>query len=176
MDVVTQEAVHFRKIQESRWSYFYVLNVAVANNSTFPAVLTIDQDADFLFTSMTGSFYGPTDASGIRQLNASTVFPLAGTAVPSGAGLGAYADRGLMVQMVDSGKTRTLANGFVPVECIFTPGYSLAKTEAQPFKYFALRNSKINFNFFNRDTQSGGLYHFASIVLYGQKYMTQDQV
>lgn len=168
-EAVLHEALNFRRVQESKWSYFYSLNVAVANNTTFPAIINIEEDADFLFTSITGSAYGPTDIDGVRSINASTIFPLAGTAVPSGAGLGAYADRGLMVQLSDTGKNRMLTSGMVPVETILTPGYGISKTVEQPFRYYALRNSKITVTITNRDT-TADLFHFLSLTAYGFKY------
>ena len=168
---VLSEAIHLRRVQESKWSFFYVLNVAIANNTTFPALINIEEDADFLFTSLTGTAYGPCNEDGVRSINASTIFPLAGTAVPSGAGLGAYADRGLVMRMTDSGKNRELSSGFVPVETFLTPGYGISKTVEQPFKYYALRNSQIRLDIRNRDT-TADLFHFVSIVAYGFKYQT----
>lgn len=169
-NVIAMEATQFRQKQLSRYAYLYTLNVVVANNTTFPAVLPIEQDADFLITSITGSAYGPCDINGVRSLNASTDFPLAGTASPSGATLPAVADRGLMIQITDTGAGRTLTNGFIPVECLLSPGYGVARSIPQPFEYFVLRNSKLAFDIRNRDTQSG-LYHSVSISIYGFKYV-----
>jgi hypothetical protein len=170
-DNVVQEAAHFRQVQLSKYDFTYVLNIAVANNTTLPATLTIEQDADFRIEQITGECYGPCDANGIRSINASTDFPLAGTAVPSGAGLGAYADRGLMLKMTDTGAGRELTNGFVPAELILSPGYGIALHQPYPFRYFALRNTKFRFDIRNRDTQAS-LFHFISIAVNGYKYMT----
>jgi hypothetical protein len=169
MEAVNNEAAHFRAIQLSKFQFAYVLNIAVANNSTLPAFLTIQQDADFKIERITGSCLGPTDANGIRSIDASTDFPLAGTAVPSGPGLGAYADRGLLARITDTGAGRELTSGFIPLETILTPGYGLSKGPDFPFSYYALRNSNFRFDLRNRDT-TDDLFHFCSIVLTGYKY------
>jgi len=171
MEAVIQEAAHFRAIQLSKYQFAYVLNIAVANNTTLPAFLTIEQDADFKIERITGSCLGPTDVNGVRSVNASTIFPLAGTAVPSGAGLGAYADRGLLARITDTGAGRELTSGFIPLETILTPGYGLQKSMDFPFNYYALRNTKFRFDIRNRDT-TAELFHFCSIVLTGFKYNT----
>jgi len=171
MEAVNQEAAHFRAIQLSKFQFAYVLNISVANNTTIPAYLTIQQDADFKIERITGSCYGPTDENGVRSTNASTIFPLAGTAVPSGAGLGAYADRGLLTRITDTGAGRELTSGFIPLETILTPGYGLSKSADFPFTYYTLRNSSFRFDIRNRDT-TADLFHFCSIVLSGYKYVT----
>lgn len=174
-DLVTLEAAQFRSQQLSRWCFIYSLNVAIQNGQTFPAVLPIEEDAEFLAVSMTGSCYGPcSDLLGTKALNASTDFPLAGTAVPSGAGLPAIADRGLSLRITDQGAGRVLTNGFVPVETLLTPGYGLSRTVPQPLRYYLLRNSQLQFDIRNRDTAVGAgetpLYHFLSLSIYGFKY------
>ena len=177
-DLVTIEAHQFREQQLTRWMFQFTLNVAVANGSTFPAVLPIEEDAEFMAVSMTGSAYGPTDIEGRKVLNASTDFPLAGTAVPSGAGLPAIADRGLTMQITDQGAGRTLTSGFVPVETILTPGYGQQRTVPQPLRYYVLRNSKLQFDIRNRDSAVGPdsevLYHYLSLTLYGFKFNTRQ--
>ncbi len=172
--LVTLEAQQFRETQISKWGFLYTLNVAVPNNSTFPAQLPIEEDAEFFCHSFTGSCYGPTNSLGVKALNASTDFPLAGTAVPSGAGLPAIADRGLMFNITDQGAGRTLANGFIAAETILSPGYGLSRSIPQPFRYWGLRNSKLQFDIRNRDTALGAgdttLYHYLSLTIYGFKY------
>ncbi len=168
-ELIALQAQGFRTQQLSRWAYLYTLNVAVANNTTFPAILPIEQDAEFLIKSFTGSCYGPCDVNGVRSINASTDFPLAGTAVPSGATLPAVADRGLMLKITDTGAGRELTYGFVSAETILSPGYGVARTIPQPFEYYTLRNSKIQFDIRNRDT-TAGLYHFISLTFYGFKF------
>lgn len=160
---VAQEAAHFRSVQVNKYGFFYALNVPVANNTTLPAILTIEEDADFMVEKITGSAYGPTDVNGIRQTASATVFPLAGTTV-------GYADRGLTVKVTDTGAGRVLTNGFVPVETILTPGYGVAMFTPFLYKNFIRKNSKLQFDLRNRDTTAGGLYHFISIVLHGHKY------
>lgn len=163
MNPVQQEAAHFRAVQVNKYGFFYALNIPVANNTTLPAILTIDEDADFMCEKITGSAYGPTDVNGVRQTASATIFPLAGTTL-------GYADRGLTVKVTDTGAGRVLTNGFVPLETILTPGYGVAMFTPFLFKYFVRRNSKLQFDLRNRDTTAGGLYHFVSIVLQGNKF------
>jgi hypothetical protein len=174
-DLVTLEAAQFRQQQLSRWCFVYSLNVAVRNGETFPAILPIEEDAEFLAISMTGSAYGPCiNELGVKALNAETDFPLAGTASPSGANLPAIADRGLSIRITDQGAGRVLTNGFIPVETILTPGYGVSRTVPQPLRYYLLRNSQLQFDIRNRDTATGPegapLYHLLSISIYGFKF------
>lgn len=164
MDTVQQEAAHFRRVQLNKYGFLYALNVPVANDSTLPAILTIEEDCDFLIEKVTGSAYGPTDVNGIRQLAANTDFDLAGTTA-------GYADRGLTVRVTDAGAGRVLTSGYVPVETILTPGYGVSMFTPFNFKYWTRRNSKLQLDFRNRDTTAGGYYHFVSIVLHGYKYV-----
>lgn len=172
-DNVIQEAAHFRQVQLTKYDFSYVLNVAVANNTTLPAILTIEQDADFLVERITGNAYGPTDVNGLRLVTQPTVFPLAGTSV-------GFADRGLMIKITDTGAGRELTNGFVPAELLLSPGYGIAMNMPYPFRYYALRNTKFRFDIRNRDTSVGtgdpapDLFHFISITLNGFKYMTPN--
>lgn len=163
MNTVQQEAAHFREVQLNKYGFIYALNVPVANNTTLPAILTIEEDADFLCEKITGSAYGPTDVNGIRQNAGATDFDLAGTTA-------GYADRGLTMRITDSGTGRVLTNGFVPVETVLTPGYGIALFTPFLYKYWVKRNSKLQFDLRNRDTTAGGLFHFISIVLHGYKY------
>jgi len=160
---VVAEAVHFRQVQLSKYNFTYVLNIAVANNTTIPAFLTVEQDADFLIERVTGSALGPTDVNGVRQLASATDFDMAGTTA-------GYADRGLMIQITDTGAGRNLTNGFVPVELFLSPGYGVSLHQPYPFRYFALRNTKFRFDIRNRDT-AVNLFHFISIGLNGFKFM-----
>lgn len=162
MDTVQQEAAYFRKVQLNKYGFIYALNVPVANGTTLPAILTIEEDSDFLVEKFTGSAYGPTDVNGIRQTAAATDFPLAGTTV-------GWADRGVSVKITDSGAGRVLTNGLVPLETLLTPGYGVALFTPFNFKYYIRRNSKIQFDLRNRDSQ-GSNFHFVSIVLHGYKY------
>lgn len=162
MDSVAVEAANFRRIQLNKYSFFYVLNIPVANNNTIPAFLTIEEDADFQVCQITGSAYGPTDSNGVRQTASATDFPLAGTST-------GYADRGLTLQLTDTGAGRVLTNGFVPVETFLSPGYGLQFFQPYPFKYWTKRNSSFRFDIRNRDSQAN-LWHYLSIVLQGYKY------
>lgn len=162
---VSQEAAHFRQVQLGKYDYTYVLNISVANNTTLPAILTIEQDADFFIERVTGSCYGPTDVNGVRQLASATDFDMAGTTA-------GYADRGLMMKITDTGAGRELTNGFVPAELILSPGYSITLHQPYPFRYFALRNTKFRFDLRNRDT-AANLFHTISIAVNGFKYVGQ---
>lgn len=162
MDPTQLEAQNFRRIQVTKWAFIYALNVPVQNNTTLPAILTVEEDADFLCERITGSAYGPTDVNGARSTASATIFPLAGTTV-------GYADRGVMTQIKDTGAGRLLSNGFVPLETILSPGYGLSLSSPYPFKYMFKRNSKIQFDLRNRDT-TANLYHFVSICFHGTKY------
>lgn len=166
MEPTQLEIQNFRRIQVSKYAFIYALNVPVANNTTLPAILTIEEDADFLVTSITGSAYGPTDVTGLRLVDSETDFPLAGTT--SG-----YADRGLQCKITDTGAGRLLTSGFISLETILTPGYGISLYTPYPFKYLIRRNSKIQFDIRNRDTVTDDevtLYHFTSICLNGIKY------
>lgn len=162
MEPTQIEIENFRRVQVDKYAFMYALNVAVGNNTTIPALLTIEEDADFLVHSITGSAYGPTDVNGVRQASTATIFPLAGTTV-------GFADRGLMTKITDTGSGRVLTNGWVPLETILTPGYGLSLDTPYPFKYLIRKNSKIQFDLRNRDT-TASYYHFTSIVLNGTKY------
>lgn len=165
MEPTALEAENFRRVQLTKYAFIYVLNVPVANNTSLPASLTIEEDADFLVHSITGSAYGPTDVNGARQTSVATIFPLAGTTV-------GYADRGVMARITDAGAGRILTNSFVPIETILTPGYGISMDQPFPYKYLIKRNSKIQFDLRNRDTTAGGYYHFVSIALHGTKYLS----
>jgi hypothetical protein len=162
MENTELEIEQFRRIQINKWAFMYVLNVPVANNSSFPALLSIEEDADFVIHSITGSAYGPTDVNGIRQSAVATVFPQAGTTV-------GYADRGVSTKITDTGSGRVLTSGWVPLECILSPGYGVSLQNPFPFKHPIRKNSKLQFDLRNRDT-TASYYHYCSIVLNGIKY------
>ncbi len=160
---VIEEAAQFKAVQVNKSWFAYNLLAIVANNTTLPAFLTIDQDADIMFHSMTGSAYGPTNSAGVRQVAGATDFPTAGTTT-------GFADRGVQVNWTDTGAGINLTNGFIPIETLFSPGYSAAGlTMPTPFKYYAARNTKLKFDLRNRDTQAN-LFHVVSITLMGYKY------
>ena len=163
MDPNRIQAQHFRQIQMTKYAFIYTLNVPVANNTTLPALLTIEEDADFIVHSFTGSCYGPCDVNGARQTGVATIFPLAGTTT-------GYADRGVTAKLTDTGAGRTLTSGFVPLEAILSPGYGMSPSLQTlfPFKYTIRRNSKIQFDLRNRDT-TANYFHWVSICLQGEK-------
>lgn len=162
MELTQIEIENFRRVQIDKYAFMYALNLPVGNNTTVPGLLTIEEDADFLVHSITGSAYGPCDVNGVREAAVATEFPQAGTTV-------GFADRGLMTKITDTGSGRVLTNGWVPLECILTPGYGLSLMQPFPYKYLIRKNSKIQFDLRNRDT-TAGYYHFCSIVLNGTKY------
>lgn len=166
---VRAEQIHHREVQKYKYNFTYTVNALVNPSSTLPVFLTIEQDADFLIERITGSVYGPTDANAIPAA-ANTDFPMPGIA--AGAG---FAGRGITLQITDTGAGRTLTNGFVPAELLLTPGYGIQFHLPYPVKYFARRNSKIRFDFRNRDTQANAR-HNIDIALNGTKYQMPDEV
>lgn len=162
MEPTQLEIENFRRIQMTKYAFIYALNVPVANNTTLPALLTIEEDADFLVHAITGSAYGPTDVNGARQTAVATIFPLAGTTT-------GFADRGVTTRVSDTGAGRLLTGGFVPLETLLSPGYGLSLFTPFPYKYLIKRNSKIQFDLRNRDT-TANYYHWVSICLHGTKY------
>lgn len=154
-----------RTSQKYKYNYTYQVNGLINKATTKPVVLTITQDADFLFEKMTGSCLGPVDENGIPQ-QANTDFPMPGIAIGQG-----FAGRGLSAQITDTGNARDLTNGFIPLECLLTPGYGTQMYCPYPLKYFATRNSKIKFDFRNQDTQAR---HQVTIAINGYKFQTSE--
>jgi hypothetical protein len=162
---VANEQLHNASVQKYKFNYSYSVSATIEAGTTTPFILAIEQDADFLIEKMTGSCYGPCDASGTPVAGA-TDFPMPGIAIGAG-----FAGRGLSVQITDTGSSRALTSGAIPVETILTPGYGRQMYLPFPMKYFAARNSKIRFDFMNRDTQAR---HKVDIVLNGYKYMMPE--
>jgi hypothetical protein len=160
---VTAEQLQNSEVQKYKYNYTYTVSALINPATTTPFVLAIEQDADFLFEKFTGSCYGPCDANGIPTAS-NTDFPMPGI----GAGAG-FAGRGLTVEISDTGSSRDLTRGAVPVELLLTPGYDLQFHLPYPVKYFAERNSKIRFNFTNRDTQTDAR-HQVDIAINGYKF------
>ena len=145
---VAQQQVHNRIVQKYKYNYTYKVDGIVAASTTSPENLTITQDADFQFEKITGRAYGPCDDNGIpTQTN--TDFPMPGIAAGQG-----FAGRGLQMAITDQGAARPLTDGFIPVELMLTPGYGIQMFLPYPVKYFARRNSVIQFDFRNQDTQA----------------------
>lgn len=156
-----------RETQKYKYNYSYTVSDSIPNGTTKPIFLVIQDDADFTPTRLTLSAYGPTDVNGVRQVTSATDFPLAGTSV-------GYADRGLQVQITDTGSGRDLTNGFVNVELFGAPGYGIQMHQPFPFNTTFAARSQIRFDFRNRDTVAD-LYHFVSILMNGNKFAVGSQ-
>jgi hypothetical protein len=164
---VAQQQVHNRIVQKYKFNYTYTVSSLVSPAQTNVEILAITQDADFQFEKMTGSAYGPCDANGIPTAS-NTDFPMPGIA--AGAG---FAGRGLTMKVTDSGNSRELTNGYVPVENLLTPGYGIQMYLPYPIKYFARRNSKLRFDIRNRDTQANAR-HQIDIAINGYKFQMPE--
>lgn len=164
---IAQEAAYRRLVQKFKYNYSYVVTGIIPVNSTVPIILTIEQDADFFIEKITGSVYGPCAlVTGIPGSGA-TDFDMPGTAA-------GFAGRGLQVQITDSGAGRTLTNGFIPVETILTPGYDLGFFQPYRINYMARRNSKLRFDFRNRDTAADANQQ-VDLTLNGCKYPLDEK-
>ena len=184
---IGQEQQDLRDKQIARYNYTYPSQVLVPNAGQRQSFVNVDADADFYCERITGSFRGAVNgtgaAAGIPALATAanqnyTSFPMAGTTAIPAAGTPAFPDRGLQVKITDGGSNLTLTDGYVPVECLFTPGYGVQFNIAFPYKYFIRRTAKLTFDFLNRDlaapaeqVAAGGLFHLASVVLNGYKYL-----
>ena len=165
-DSLIHEAAYRRAVQKYKYNYTYTITGIIAANTTAPIILTIEQDADFYIEKFTGSVYGPVAlVTGIPGGGA-TDFDMPGTAA-------GYAGRGMQVQITDTGAGRELTNGFVPVETILTPGYAIGFFQPYRANYMAKRNSKIRFDFRNRDTQADANQQ-VDITLNGYKYSLNE--
>jgi len=164
---VANEQIHNAESQKYKYNYTYTVSAVIPPATTKPSILSIEQDADFLFEKMTGSVLGPCDSNGVPTVSA-TDFPKPGIA--AGAG---HAGRGVTVEITDTGSSRNLTSGAVPVETILTPGYGDTLHLPYPIKYFANRNSKIKFNFTNRDTKANA-NHLVDIAINGYKFMMPE--
>ncbi len=162
-DQVATEQRHNAEVQKYKFNYTYTVSANVAPNTTTPFVLAIETDADFMFEKFTGSAYGPCTTAGIPTTG-STDFPMPGIGAAAG-----FAGRGLTVEVKDVGSGRDLTRGAIPVELLLTPGYGINFHLPYPVKYFASRNSKIQFTFANRDTQADA-NHQVDIAINGYKF------
>lgn len=145
---VAQQQVHNRIVQKYKYNFTYHIDAIVAASTTAPQNLTITQDADFQWEKITGRAFGPVDDNGIPQ-QSNTDFPMPGIAIGQG-----FAGRGLQMQITDQGAARPLTDGFIPVELLLTPGYGVQMFLPYPIKYFSRRNSVLQFDFRNQDTQA----------------------
>lgn len=165
---LVQEAAYRRAVQKNKYNYTYTVTGIIQDNTTASIILTIEQDADFYIEKITGSAYGPVDATTGIPSGADTSFDMPGTA-------GGYAARGLQVRITDTGAGRELTNGFVPLEIILTPGYDLGFITPYRVNYMAKRNSKLRFDFRNRDTNGAGTAHQqVDLALNGYKYYLDE--
>lgn len=159
---IQQEQMGKRLNQKYKYNYTYQVEAVVANGTTTPVFLTITQDADFMIEKITGSAFGPTDSNGTPQIADATDFDMPGTTA-------GFAGRGLSMQITDTGAARDLTNGFIPVECLLTPGYGIELYLPYTLRYFVRRNSRLRFDFRNQDT-AAELFHQITVVLNGFKY------
>jgi hypothetical protein len=165
-DSVLDELRHNRDVQKWKYAFTYTINKAIPNGGKEPVTLNILDDADFVVQKITISAYGPTNSNGVRQVNAATNFPMAGT-------LTGFADRGLQLKVTDKGSGRDLTNGYVNLELFGSPGYGVQLHMPFPYNTTFYARSQLVFDFNNRDSatiEGGTLYHFASIALTGYKY------
>lgn len=153
--------------------YDFVLSgtLAVPNGGSASLILNVEQDADFLIEEMTMALYGPTDVNGIPiAAGAQTNFP-----TPAVGGPIQVATRGVTCQLQDTGPGRFLIPFQTPCELIATPGYGSQFYIPWKSRYLALRNSKLQFIFQNRDsalntTPAVLQYHYVEVALHGKKY------
>ena len=161
---IALEQIHNRKVQKYKFHFWYTVSAIIEAGQTSPFTLAVEQDADFSIEKWTGSCYGPVDEDGIPVVANPTDFPQPGTTV-------GFAGRGLLVKLTDTGSGKDLSDGFIPLECLLSPGYGVNMFAPYPAKYFARRNSKIRFDFKNKDTQAR---QAVDMVLGGQKYQMPE--
>lgn len=136
---IYNEVAHEREAQAMRHFYIKTVQGQIAGQESAPFFLTLDQGADFQIKYLTASAFSYDDA-------VDTSFP-----IPNSLGVTAWAGRGLSIQLTDTGKSKDITDGFVPLELIGAPGYGLNFQHPFPLKYYATRNSKIRVDVRNRD-------------------------
>jgi len=141
-----------RTLQSRRWNYSYVVSGSVLGGQTIGYDMNIEQGTDFKGKVMMGRAYS-------YDANNATSFPWPGAT--------AFAMMGLTVNITDSNAGRNLTSGFVPFECIFSPGYGVGLYQPIQWPYFLYRNSKLRFDI--RNTDNSNRTHFFAIVLNGFK-------
>jgi hypothetical protein len=156
------DVINRREMQRMRYAYVYHATGEVAGQATLPFTIQVEQGTDFDAMYMLGSAYS-------YDTTYSTDYP-----IPNSAGITAWAGRGLSVQITDSSTGNQLTSGFVPFECLFTPGYGQNFQHPLPFRYFALRNTKIRFDVRNRESNTSRTHEF-EIVMMGFKVATPDR-
>lgn len=165
---VVKNLQHERETQKYKYNYTYTVSDVIPNGQVKAVFITIQDDADFVPQRITLSAYGPTNSTGVRQVNAATDFPLAGTTT-------GFSDRGLQVKITDSGSGRELTNGYVNVELFGAPGYGVQMHLPFPYNTTFVARSQIRFEFKNRDSVSG-FYHAVSISMNGNKFAVGQAV
>lgn len=161
-----REQQHIRDSQIVRYSYTFPVNVAIPYDGDNLGKFSVDEDADFYATHMTGKVIAPADEDGKRLDTEPTDFPQAGTIL-------GFADSGLQAKIYDSGGYE-LTDGLVNVETFLTPGYGIQIYIPFTWKYYVRRQATVNFEFSCRDQATplvaSTLYHYVSISVHGYKY------
>jgi len=148
--------------QAMQFNYSYFVTGTVKPQATTPFSIVIEQGTDFKSNVMLGSAYS------YDAVNASS-FP-----TPNTVGSTAWACRGLSVRITDTRQGRELTSGFVPFECLFTPGYGMTFVRPLSFKYLFLRNSTIRFEVSNAETNTSRKAQSFAILFNGYKVMTPN--
>lgn len=190
---ITQEELHFRKVQLNKYSHAYHLTALCpvedwewgVNRSVITrAILEAEEDADVHFTRMTGSVIAPVDANGQMTADVGLDSAFLAAGVTSGRmerGLSMHISNfstgvDLTARFQDPQAGATLRNDFIPVETLLSPGYGFSFYKPYPFEYFLPRNQKMLFQFRNRDrvrTPNGAsdsdYFHRITICLIGRR-------
>lgn len=158
--------VDLRNKQSVRRPYFLSASIPVPNNGRAKATLVCDQDADIEVCGLNGTVVAPADVFGRRAAGSLTIWPMANVAA-------GYAERGLFMRVyASSDKEDTLSDpeNFMDVKTFLQPGYMIgAFSRPFPFTRYLQRDSKLTFEFLNKDTTSE-LFHFVSLTLTCRKY------
>lgn len=158
---VRAELEHERKVQSARWSYVYHVSGTVGvSPNTQQFSIQIEQGTDFHCRFMLGSAFSYDADAGDA-----TDFP-----IPNSLGVTTWAGRGLSVQITDTRAGRSLTDGFIPFEILFSPGYGINYQSPLRFKYHFYENSRVRFDVRNNDTPAGSTReHDFNISLLGYK-------
>lgn len=155
---LANEIEHDRERQAMQWQYIYGLSDSIVGQTTAPFNLVIEQGSDFKCVAFTASAFS------YDAVNA-TSFP-----IPNALGSTAWAGRGLSVSITDTNAGRDLTSGYIPFECLATPGYGINFQHPYPFRFFFYRNNQIRFDIRNRDAATRT--HYFAIALLGFKTLT----
>lgn len=190
---ITQESMHFRKVQLNQYAHAYHLTAlcpvedwegAVNRSIITRAILEAEEDADVHFTRMSGSVIAPVDANGQMTADVGLSSAFLAPGVSSGrmmAGLSVRISNwstgvNLTGRYQDPQVGATLENDFIPVGLLLSPGYGFTFYKPYAFEYFLPRNQKLLFEFRNRDrvrTPNGAsdsdYFHRVTVCLIGQR-------